>query len=235
LVGYVCAAFLGGNLLKTLKGHSGAVWGVSFSPDNQTIATASSDNTIKLWDRSGKELKTLKGHSGTVYSVNFSPDNQTIVTASDDNTVKLWDKSGKELKTLKGHSGEVYSVSFSPDNQTLATASQDGTVVLWDLNLDNLLQSGCSWLNNYLAIHPDTLEELSACQIPEIKRQAARALVAQGENLARKGNIQAAVTKFHKAQQWDVDLKLHPTDPGKKAQQLADSSSLVAQGAIRFS
>ncbi|WP_341531379.1 ribosome assembly protein 4 (plasmid) [Nostoc sp. UHCC 0302] len=219
-----------GKELKTLKGHSGAIRGVSFSPDNQTIATASSDNTVKLWDRSGKELKTLKGHSDAVNSVSFSPDNQTIATASSDNTVKLWDRSGKELKTLKGHSDAVNSVSFSPDNQTIATASSDRTVVLWDLNLDNLLKDGCNWLNNYLAIHPDTLEELSACQISEIKKQAASALVAQGENLARKGNIQAAVTKFHKAQQWNVDLKLNPTDPGKKAQQLADSSSLVAQG-----
>ncbi|MEH1787275.1 MAG: hypothetical protein V7L23_17270 [Nostoc sp.] len=213
-----------------LEGHSGAVLGVSFSPDNQTIATASDDNTVKLWDRSGKELKTLKGHSGTVYSVSFSPDNQTIATASSDNTVKLWDRSGKELKTLKGHSGGVTSVSFSPDNQTIATASYDNTVKLWDLNLDNLLKDGCSWLNNYLAIHPDTLEELTVCQISEIKKQAASALVAQGEELARKGNIQAAVTKFHKAQEWDVNLKLDPTDPSKKAQQLADSSSLVVQG-----
>ncbi|WP_341531803.1 ribosome assembly protein 4 (plasmid) [Nostoc sp. UHCC 0302] len=219
-----------GKQLKTLKGHSLAVFSVSFSPDNQTIATASNDGTVKLWDHSGKELKTLKGHSGAVTSVSFSPDNQTIATASSDNTVKLWDRSGKELKTLKGHSGTVFSVSFSPDNQTIATASYDGTVVLWDLNLDNLLKDGCSWLNNYLAIHPDTLEELTVCQISEIKKQAASALVAQGENLARKGNIQAAVTKFHKAQEWDVDLKLNPTDPGKKAQQLADSSSLVAQG-----
>ncbi|QHG20757.1 ribosome assembly protein 4 [Nostoc sp. ATCC 53789] len=219
-----------GKELKTLKGHSGGFNSVSFSPDNQTIATASSDNTVKLWDRSGKELKTLKGHSGGVNSVSFSPDNQTIATASYDNTVKLWDRSGKELKTLKGHSGGVNSVSFSPDNQTIATASSDKTVKLWDLNLDNLLKDGCSWLNNYLAIHPDILEELTVCQISEIKKQAASALVAQGENLARKGNIQAAVTKLHKAQQWNVDLKLNPTDPGKKAQQLADSSSLVAQG-----
>ncbi|MBD2512041.1 hypothetical protein H6G91_33250 [Nostoc muscorum FACHB-395] len=219
-----------GKELKTLKGHSGIVYSVSFSPDNQTIATASSDNTVKLWDRSGKELKTLKGHSSYVLSVSFSPDNQTIATASSDNTVKLWDRSGKELKTLKGHSGRVNSVSFSPDNQTIATASSDNTVKLWDLNLDNLLKDGCSWLNNYLAIHPDILEELTVCQISEIKKQAASALVAQGENLARKGNIQAAVTKLHKAQQWNVDLKLNPTDPGKKAQQLADSSSLVAQG-----
>lgn len=37
-----------GTLLKTLKGHTAPVNGVSFSPDGQTLASSSWDNTIKL-------------------------------------------------------------------------------------------------------------------------------------------------------------------------------------------
>ncbi len=64
---------------------------VAFSPDGNTIASSSYDNTIKLWNLDGKELLTLTGHSNAIWSVAFSPDGKTIASGSYDNTIKLWD------------------------------------------------------------------------------------------------------------------------------------------------
>jgi len=122
-----------------LERHDNDVYGVAFSSDGETIATASY-KTVKFWNPQGKLLLTLIGHKNWVYGIAFSPDGKTIATASRDKTVKLWNLQGKLLQTFIGHKKDVYGVAFSPDGKTIATASGDNTAKLWNLQ-GKLLQT----------------------------------------------------------------------------------------------
>ena len=111
--------------------------------DGHTLATASSDQTVLLWDltdpaRPRRLGDPLAGHTDAVSAVVFAPDGHTLATASADQTVLLWDvgdpaRPRRLGEPLIGHTDAVSAVVFAPDGRTLATAGDDETVLLWDV------------------------------------------------------------------------------------------------------
>ncbi|KAJ1569821.1 hypothetical protein HK096_000865, partial [Nowakowskiella sp. JEL0078] len=124
--------------LATFEGHTsnvnGVTWWISTDEKTSLIASASNDNTVRLWDAfTGLEIQKILGHTRAVNSIAFSKDGTKLVSGSSDNSIQIWNIETKESNLLVGHSGPVMSVAFSPDGGKIASGSDDETVRLWDI------------------------------------------------------------------------------------------------------
>jgi WD40 repeat protein len=205
--------------LRSLVGHSYAIWSVAFSADGRRVLTGSADQTAKLWDaETGKELRSLAGHSDDVYSVAFSPDGRRVLTGSWDHTAKLWDaETGKELRSFAGHSSSVDSVAFSPDGRRVLTGSSDYTAKLWDAETGKELRSfaGHSSSVDSVAFSPDGRRVLTGSSDHtaklwdaetgrELRSLTGHAYAVLSVAFSRDGRRVLTGSSDHTAKLWDV-------------------------------
>ncbi len=112
-----------GALDLTLIGHTAPVNKAQYSPDGKWIATASDDNTVRVWDsHSGKTVHVLKGHAARVTQIAFSPESSWLVSGADDNTLKRWDvEDGSLLDTrfLGDENWRFELLAVLPDEQSV--------------------------------------------------------------------------------------------------------------------
>jgi RNA polymerase sigma factor (sigma-70 family) len=148
---------------EQLFAHEWEIHTLAFSPDGKTLASGSSDKSVKLWEVDSKKLApcgseraTLQGHTAFIYSVAFSPDGKLLASAGgvqpaafmsferfdqipkappvEIGEVKVWDLATRKDRTFyRGDTGRVTSIAFSPDSKSLACAGRDGTIRLWDV------------------------------------------------------------------------------------------------------
>ena len=139
-------------------GHTDAILDLAVSADGSHIATASADNTARVWSvpaHKDAAVVELRGHSGDVSSVAFSPDGQFVLTVSrQDGTARVWDRAGGEPLYVLGtrraglnsdtmneppgprqYTDDVVAAAFSSDGKLLVTAHGDGNARVYRLKL----------------------------------------------------------------------------------------------------
>jgi hypothetical protein len=121
------------HLLRELRGHTDQVRAVAFSPDGRTLASASYDETIRVWNLADGSSRELRGHTCRVYAVAFSPDGRTLTSWSGDNYTRVWNLADGSSREFAGWTREDYSfVALSPDGRTVVLGSGDNTIRVWN-------------------------------------------------------------------------------------------------------
>jgi len=124
-----------GTRLLTLNRHRRYVLALAYSPDSRLLATASLDNTCRIWDAStGKLLRTFRGHEESVFSLVFAPSGKWLASGDRNGVVILWDPStGKTIRTLQTHESVVDGLAVNPQGTILVTTGRENTLVIWDV------------------------------------------------------------------------------------------------------
>jgi WD40 repeat protein/uncharacterized caspase-like protein len=107
-----------------LRGHTGAISWVGFTPDGLRVLTASSDKTLRLWNVADGALigQPMLVHGDGDVVAAISPQDGTIASADASGEIRLWDgKTGAQLRSdpFARQVGRIGSLSFSPDGRLL--------------------------------------------------------------------------------------------------------------------
>jgi cytochrome c len=112
---------------QVLEGHQAPVASLAVSPDGKTLASASWDQTIRVWPLAGGAPRVLEGHQQNVNGVAFMPDGQSLVSAGYDATVRIWPLAGAAAPSIVTLPSALNSVAVARDGEIMA-AGADGKV-----------------------------------------------------------------------------------------------------------
>ncbi len=131
----------------TFRGHTDTVTSLAISPDQQWLASASYDRSVRLWHldqkgkRGGRQTRELRlaGHDDHVLALSFHPHLPLLASGGADHTVRIWDLESESLadtSTLfRGHQNGVLHLGFVQlgDSTRLLSASLDRDIRVWDI------------------------------------------------------------------------------------------------------
>ncbi|XP_074276791.1 U4/U6 small nuclear ribonucleoprotein PRP4-like protein [Silene latifolia] len=199
-----------------LKGHTERATDIAFSPVSDIVATASADQTARLWNAEGTLTSTFRGHVDRLARIAFHPSGKYLGTASFDKTWRMWDiESGSELLLQEGHSRSVYGICFHPDGSLAASCGLDSLARVWDLRTGRSVLTLEGHVKPVLSIdfspngyHLATGAEDNACRIWDLRKKKSVYIIPAHSNLISKVKFEPQEGYYLVTGSYDMTAKI---------------------------
>ncbi|HEY2251530.1 MAG TPA: WD40 repeat domain-containing protein, partial [Planctomycetaceae bacterium] len=117
-----------------LTGHTAYIEGIRFFPDDNRVATAGNDGTVRIWETAtGNSLMEIKVGSA-IGGLDIAADGGLVATGTSNGALTLWDPAnGEKIHDLRNDGSAIFTVAFSPDGKTLACGGADSVISVWNV------------------------------------------------------------------------------------------------------
>ena len=234
-----------GRELLALRGHTGTVTCLAFSPDGQRLVSTGKDGTIRIWDgpplqgdEGREEARTFSHHTNEIWSLAVRPtDGRLVVSGGFKTPATVWDaQSGGVIAEIPGQSAVVFCVAWSPDGQRVASAgvTDNAEFNLKVVNLQDRMQDfELSTRSEFMAVafHPDGKHLITGqqdgssgsgtCGPAELGKVGIHTHPMRGLAFSRDGRYLASMSVDGEIKLWDAKLLDEQHLDGKAALDVA--------------
>jgi hypothetical protein len=121
-----------GRLYLDLRGHGGAVTGLSWRADSNILASCGRDGTIRLWEmENGRQVKSWGAHGGGTFMVEFCRDGN-LASAGRDKITKLYKQDGGQIRAFPALPDLALEVTYCDETKRVIAGDYSGAVRVYN-------------------------------------------------------------------------------------------------------
>ena len=166
-----------GRMYSELRGHGGAVTGLSWRSDSNILASCGNDGTIRLWEmENGRQVKSWGAHGGGTFMVEFCHDGNLVSTGRD-KVAKLFKQDGGQVRAFPALPDLGLEVTYCDETKRVIVGDYSGVIRVY--NAADGKQIG------ELSVNPVTLDQ----RLADATKQVA---TTQADNVKQLATLKAA-------------------------------------------